>query len=38
VRAAFIEEHATLLIDESLQEFQLRFRELNLGSDRSHMD
>jgi hypothetical protein len=36
MRATFIEKHAAFLVDESLQEFQLRFGELNLGSDRSH--
>src|SRR5712664_325999 len=38
MRPALIEKHAAFLIDESLQEFQLGFGELNLGGDRSHRD
>src|SRR5437879_2944687 len=38
MRAALIEKHAAFLIDESLQEFQLGFGELDLGGDRSHRD
>ena len=36
MRAALIEEHAALLIDEGLKKLQLRFGELDLGSNRSH--
>src|SRR5207302_793359 len=36
VRAAFIKEHAAFLIDQRLEELQLCFGELDLGSNRSH--
>src|SRR5229473_2733614 len=36
VRAALIEEHATFLIDERLEQLQFRFGELDLGSNGSH--
>ena len=32
MRAAFVEEHAALLVDEGLQELQLSIGELDLGS------
>ena len=36
VRAALIEEHAAFLVNERLQELELRFRQLNLCGERSH--
>src|SRR5439155_6409973 len=36
VRAAFIKKHAAFLIDQRLEELQLCFGELDLGSNRSH--
>src|SRR6266403_1508508 len=36
VRAALVEKHAAFLIDERLEELQLCFGELDLGSNRSH--
>ena len=37
VRAAFIEEHSAFLIDQRLEELELCFGELDLGSNRSHL-
>src|SRR5258708_28160462 len=36
VRAALVEKHAAFLIDKRLEELQLCFGELDLGSNRSH--